>query len=317
MRMFITNFKNPRCCWGMTVNGKRELKRSFENKTAQEVIMVYAFMIQTVLPGQCTVLYSNTYIPDPSTDTDIAQEGNNTEVGKSRTLRKERLQSIAEEIQSEYGFRVATSNRSFHTELQTLLSEGTLPDFEIGFFRLSDDTVNIFRSASKEEKIVVWLAALNSGFSLICDTNENRILAESVLKILIKYFQDYCRILGEPNNVLTKSDRVALIENQFLPNGKLLFMNHRVIRQFEKELETKMKSQTWASDSGINFYLYINFHCKKYLFFSRKTTWNLVHCLHYEDWYIFCTFQKYVVNKITTNSNKSNLKLNTCSCAKQ
>ena len=208
--------------------------------------MVYAFFIQTVLPGHCRILYSNTYIPDPSTESNMTQEGDNTEQipGESRTRRKERLQSIAEEIQSEYGFRVATSNRSFDIELQTLLSEGTLPDFEIGFFPLSENTVNISRSTSKEEKIVVWLAALNCGFSLICNTNENRILAESVLKILIKYFQDYCRILGEPNNVLTKSDRVALIENQFLPNGKLLFMNHRVIRQFEKELETKMKSQT-------------------------------------------------------------------------
>lgn len=206
--------------------------------------MVYAFMIQTVLPGNCRVLYSNTYIPDPSTETNNVQEGDNTGIvpGESRAVRKERLQSIAEEIQSEYGFRVATSNRSFDTELQTLLNEGTLPDFEIGFFRLSPDTVHI--CTSKDEKIVVWLAALNSGFSLICDTNENRILAESVLKTLIKYLQDYCRILGEPNNALTRSDRVALIENQFLPNGKLLFMNHRVIRQFEKELETKMKSQT-------------------------------------------------------------------------
>ena len=202
--------------------------------------MVHAFMIQTVLPGPCRVLYSNTYIPDPVVPSS-QKKGDNTEGAGGdctnvRVIRKERLLSVAEEIQSEYGFRVATSSRrTYDMELQTLLSEGTLPDFEIGFFRLSADS---------EEKVVVWLAALNCAFSFICDENENRIVAETVIKLLIKYLQDYCRILGEPNNALTRPDRVALIENQFLPNGKLLFMNHRLIRQFEKELEVKMKSQT-------------------------------------------------------------------------
>ena len=208
--------------------------------------MVYAFMIQTVLSGPCRVLYSNTYVPDPVCPFHKVKVGDNEEFSidsaKVRTIRKERMQLIAEEIQSDYGFRMAMSNRSHDTELQTLSAEGTLPDFEIGFFRLSPETEEI--CVSHEEKVVVWLAALNSAFSLICDVNENRVLAESVLKLLIKYLQDYCRILGEPNNALTRPDRVALIENQFLPNGKLLFMNHRVIRQFEKELETKVKSQT-------------------------------------------------------------------------
>ena len=208
--------------------------------------MVYAFMIQTVLPGPCRVLYSNTYIPDHVASSTKDKQGDNTEpdgdCANVRATRKERLLSVAEEIQSEYGFRVATSNRSYDMELQTMLSEGTLPDFEIGFFRLSPDSEDI--CTSNEEKVVVWLAALNCAFSLICDENENRIVAENVLKLLIKYLQDYCRILGEPNNAFRRPDRVALIENQFLPNGKLLFMNHRVIRQFEKELEIKMKSQT-------------------------------------------------------------------------
>lgn len=209
--------------------------------------MVYAFMIQTVLPGPCRVLYSNTYIPDPVASSTKYKQSDNTEIGDSdcanvRATRKEKLLSVAEEIQSEYGFRVATSNRSYDLELQTMLSEGTLPDFEIGFFRLSPDSEDIY--ATNEEKVVVWLAALNCAFSLICDENENRVVAENVLKLLIKYLQDYCRILGEPNNALARPDRVALIENQFLPNGKLLFMNHRVIRQFEKELQIKMKSQT-------------------------------------------------------------------------
>ena len=209
--------------------------------------MVYAFMIQTVQPGTCRILYSNTYIPECDPPKCAVQVGDDRgfsaeDPGSSaRQQRKERLQAIAEEIQSEYGFRVATSNRSYELELQTLLSEGTLPEFEIGFFRLSPELDDV--CPTKNEKVVVWLAALNSAFSLVCGMNENRVLAENVLKLLIKYLQDYCRILGEPNVALTKPDRVALIEHQFLPKGKLLFMNHRVIRQFNKELEIKMKSQ--------------------------------------------------------------------------
>lgn len=204
--------------------------------------MVYAFIIQTILPGPCRVLYSNTYIPEPDLPGNDGMMSDKTASTSMRTMRKERLQAVAEEIQSEYGFRVATSNRSYDVELQTLLNEGTLPDFEIGFFRLASDIEEVH--SSNNDKVVVWLAALNCAFSLICDENENRMVAESVLKLLIKYSQDYCRILGEPNNALTRPERIALIENQFLPNGKLLFMNHRVVRQFEKELEIKMKSQT-------------------------------------------------------------------------
>ncbi len=207
-------------------------------------------MIQSIVPGPCRVTYSSVFGQETSSNLEGAEAdvGNNTGSSNSdngerqRTQRKEQLHAIAEEIQSEYGFRSSTANRSYDLELQTLLSEGTLPEFEIGYFRVPPDSEEF--CYIPREKIVVWLAAVNCGFSLICDPCENRMLAENVLKLLIKYIQDYCRVLSEPQNVLMKPDRVALIQNQFLPDGKLLFMNHRVIRQYEKELELKMKSQT-------------------------------------------------------------------------
>ncbi len=207
-------------------------------------------MIQSVVPGPCRVTYSSVFGQETTLNSDVSETATGDNTGSThpdsgetqRTQRKEQLHAIAEEIQSEYGFRASTANRSYDLELQTLLSEGTLPEFEIGYFRVPPDSEEF--CFMPREKIVVWLAALNCGFSLICDPSENRMLAENVLKLLIKYIQDYCRVLSEPQNVLMKPDRVALIQNQFLPDGKLLFMNHRVIRQYEKELELKMKSQT-------------------------------------------------------------------------
>lgn len=198
-------------------------------------------MVQTVMQGQSRVLFSRAFIPDWNHSGTDCQTGDNGGISghEAKTKRREQEQAVADEVQSEYSFRMATSGRSYELEMQILLTEGTLPEFEIGYFRLSPSGA----TATKEEKIVVWLAALNTAFSFVCDVNENRLLAESVLKLLIKYLQDYCRAVSEPNLVLAKPDRVALIVDQFLPKGKLLFMNHRVVRQFEKELEIKMKSQ--------------------------------------------------------------------------
>jgi hypothetical protein len=77
---------------------------------------------------------------------------------------------------------------------------------------------------------------------LILQKEENRILAENVLKLLIRYFQEYLRVLNQPAEAALKADRVCLILHKLLPDGALVFMNHRVIRAIERELEILMKS---------------------------------------------------------------------------
>ncbi|XP_027055129.1 AP-5 complex subunit sigma-1-like [Pocillopora damicornis] len=52
--------------------------------------------------------------------------------------------------------------------------------------------------------------------------------------------QEYCQIILQPSEAILKVDRVVTIIHQFLPNGQLLFMNTRYLRQMEKELEQVM-----------------------------------------------------------------------------
>lgn len=120
-------------------------------------------------------------------------------------------------------------------DIQRMGNDDTLPDFEFGCIRLPEG--NPFTV----ERIALWLGAGNSGFTLVCEKSENRLLAENVLKILIRFIQEHVRIINQPSEARLKSDKIALILSRFLPNGNLLFMNHRVVRQLEKEVENLMK----------------------------------------------------------------------------
>lgn len=121
-------------------------------------------------------------------------------------------------------------------DIQALNQEDQLPQFELGFLRLPAG------APFSEERIAVWLGAGNTGFTLVCNKHENRALAESVLKLLIRYLQEYLRVLNQPAEASLKAERVSLILNRFLPDGTLVFMNHRAVRGLERELEILMKT---------------------------------------------------------------------------
>lgn len=121
-------------------------------------------------------------------------------------------------------------------DIQALSQEDQLPQFELGFLRFPAG------APFSSDKIAVWLGAGNTGFTLVCHKHENRTLAETVLKHLIRYFQEYLRVLNQPAEASLKADRVCLILNRFLPDGVLVFMNHRAVRGVERELEILMKT---------------------------------------------------------------------------
>ena len=39
------------------------------------------------------------------------------------------------------------------------------------------------------------------GFTLICEKDENRLVAENVLNLIIRHLQEYCQILLQPSEV--------------------------------------------------------------------------------------------------------------------
>jgi len=118
-------------------------------------------------------------------------------------------------------------------DIQRMSNEDTIPEMELGFLRVS--------GLQPQGNIAVWQGSGDTGFILLCDPTENRMQAETSLKLIINNLQNYLRLMNQPMEVLNKPERIALLLNKFLPDGNLILMNHRVVRQLEKELETLMK----------------------------------------------------------------------------
>ena len=76
----------------------------------------------------------------------------------------------------------------------------------------------------------------------MCHKEENRLTAENVLRLLIRYLQEYIRVINQPAEAALKADKVCVVINTLLPDGALIIMNHRVVRGLEKELEVLMKT---------------------------------------------------------------------------
>ncbi|XP_067656947.1 AP-5 complex subunit sigma-1-like [Haliotis asinina] len=189
--------------------------------------MVYTFIINTLLPGSSKIIYYKHFVPY---DVDIVDES--TTAADVRTGRRKRRQEIADMVHSEYQFRRSVANRSVEEDVLRLGNDDTLPDLETGHILLDCDS----------EQFVTWMGAGYTGFALVCDKTENRLLAESVLRLLIRYLQEHVRVLTQVTDIGLRTDRVGLVLSRFLPQGTLLFMNNRVVRQFEKELDTLMKT---------------------------------------------------------------------------
>ena len=161
-------------------------------------------------------------------------------------LHKQVLVNLSKEVQAQYAFKSSVSGRSYEQDIQRLNTDGVIPDLEQGYFRHSFEPEEVIDAniakQNVDEKVVLWMGALNTGFCLVCHKNENRLLAEKLLKLWIKNLQEHCRVFNHPTEILTKPDRVSMVIDQLLPSGTLLFLTHRAIRQFEKELERKLKA---------------------------------------------------------------------------
>ncbi|XP_070539762.1 AP-5 complex subunit sigma-1-like [Ptychodera flava] len=194
--------------------------------------MVYAFMIHTLQPGTCRILYSVTFGKEDLTLEQAGEPQSAISGSELRAVRKEQLDIVARQVQSEFSFRRAVSSRTYEQEMQILSSDESSLPFEKGVFRLRAG------DPFTTERVVVWAGTANCAFNLVCDKNENRIQAETVLSTIIRHLQEYLKVIAQPTAALTKPDRITAILHQFLPHGQILFMNHRVVRQFEKEMET-------------------------------------------------------------------------------
>lgn len=224
--------------------------------------MVHAFIVHTLGEATCRILHTSHFgLENMSGDAEVDQQQHGTMSTTTpgstaassssgspsqqplaspdpRLLRKEQIALVARQVQSEYTFRKAVSDRpSYPITMPGISIEDMLFDSEIGTFRLAPgDPFN-------NELIAVWLGVANTGFTFVCDKHENRQQAEAVLKLLAKHLQEQAQALTQPENVLLKNDRVATIVHYLLPCGRLLFMNHTVIKQIERDMESQLKAK--------------------------------------------------------------------------
>lgn len=79
---------------------------------------------------------------------------------------------------------------------------------------------------------------------MICELDENRLLAEIVMTTITRLIREHVTT-GEQKNaeILLKVDKAAAIVHHFLPCGQLLFMNHKLIAQYERQLERTLATK--------------------------------------------------------------------------
>ncbi|KAJ8389526.1 hypothetical protein AAFF_G00119160 [Aldrovandia affinis] len=203
---------------------------------APEGTMVQCFLIHTLCPigalsaGGSRVLFSRVFGPEEAMlsgpDHDLSPEGR-------RLLQKERLAVVARQVQSACGLWREAAGRP---AVEAVLGEesAALQEAESGVLRLAAG------DPFPREGCVLWLAVQALGFTLVCQSHENLLLAEGTLRNLARLCLDNLRLLGPGSEVVLKSDRIEALLHRLLPHGQLLFLNHRFAQSLDKELTAYM-----------------------------------------------------------------------------
>ncbi|CAH2299269.1 AP-5 complex subunit sigma-1 [Pelobates cultripes] len=200
--------------------------------------MVYGFIIHTLGPGPngspklSQVLYSRIFSCDLPDDKLQSEEYG---LDKVRLRRKERVAIVARQTESMCLLRRQVSGKPASDYSVHLTDESIL---------LQEEDVGVYSLGSGDpfphEKIVLWVAVFSFGFSLICNVQENLTLAESTLRMLVKYLVESTKLLTHSSNILLRADMIEMSIDKFMPQGQLLFLNHQAVQALEKELSGSM-----------------------------------------------------------------------------
>ncbi|ETE56483.1 Protein C20orf29, partial [Ophiophagus hannah] len=107
----------------------------------------------------------------------------------------------------------------------------SLQEIPFGVFRLPAG------EPFSEDKTVLWLGVQSLAFALVCDPDENLMLAEGTLRLLVKALLEHLKLLTTgSSDVLLKVDRTEAVLEKFLPHGQLLFLNDQFVVGLEREL---------------------------------------------------------------------------------
>uniref|UniRef100_A0A8C4Q1E7 Adaptor related protein complex 5 subunit sigma 1 n=1 Tax=Eptatretus burgeri TaxID=7764 RepID=A0A8C4Q1E7_EPTBU len=189
--------------------------------------MVYAFLVHTATPGVCRMFYSQVFAVD-----EILEE-EEEDYDRRRLLRKERLAAVARQVQTacvlaaeaDYRLNVeAQQPLAGFDESRTLVA---IAEAETGALRLPPG--DLF----SQELAALWLAPSKLALTLLCEEHDNLTVAEMVLRRMA------AALLTAPRpdmDLLMRPERVDLLLDTMMPCGQLLFLNHQLMRNLEKEL---------------------------------------------------------------------------------
>ncbi|KAL5021291.1 hypothetical protein ScPMuIL_000446 [Solemya velum] len=151
--------------------------------------MVYAFIIHNLIQEDCRIIYSKNFgHVFNQHDAESSQNRENEDKRRKinfRQMRKQQIQNVSSEVHSEYQFRRSLSNGSVDDDLIELNTEDSLPELELGFFRIASG------SFCKKEHVIVWigaedqLAAINSAIA----ENERKLERDSDLNNAYAIFE--------------------------------------------------------------------------------------------------------------------------------
>lgn len=226
--------------------------------------MVFAFMIHTLNPKGCDVLYYRVYScysSDSAEELKMRNDGklrDNTSITsfqsntdaksldqhsiqsyfrpprlfETSAEKKELLQHVACKVQMQYSFKVKHSLVPIlvHSDYKGALVKGMFMERR-------------WKKENGMEIPIVWQGVPGLGFVLLCNKSENYVQAHNILDVIIQQLEKHLHFLTNPALALTIVETVALIVNQYLPGGQLLFMNSRFFRQCEKQLEVHLFSK--------------------------------------------------------------------------
>ncbi|XP_014845226.1 PREDICTED: AP-5 complex subunit sigma-1 [Poecilia mexicana] len=198
--------------------------------------MVRCFLIHTVCPvgaltaGESRVLYSRLFGPD---EVVLSKQQREFAPEERRLLQKEKVSVVARRVRSAVSLSREASGRQL---------VDALPGDEAMVLQDADRGVVRLRAGEpfSEEMSVLWLGVQSLGFTLVCEPQDNLLLAEGVLRNLTRHCLDNLHMLGQGSEVLLKSSRIDVLLSRLLPHGQLLFLNHRFAQSLEKEVASSM-----------------------------------------------------------------------------
>lgn len=190
--------------------------------------MVFGFLCHSLSGSPCRVLYSTIFGDDLQPHSTQV-----TTLDSLRVSRKEQLLQVACRVQAEYGFTQATRDPANE-------HSGSADEMfaDRGLFRLAAG--DSFATA----KTVLWLARDECAYVLICELDENTMQAEAVLSAITKLVVENITSHEQKNaELMLKSEKIAVILNQFLPCGQIQFLNHKLQAQLERQVEKIMAAK--------------------------------------------------------------------------